>query len=605
MTFQAVIRAEPTEQPALLGVTRSFRGRRWVEALDRQGRALALAMAQRHGVPDLVARVLAGRGIALDAVPGHLNPTLRELVPEPYGLTDMEAAAQRIADAAVAGEQVAIFGDYDVDGATSSAVLGSLLTAAGTPFSIYIPDRIFEGYGPNVEAIRSLVAGGATLIVTVDCGTSSFEALEEARRLGVDVVVLDHHQVGAALPPAAAVVNPNRADDISGLGHLCAAGVVFLAAVAVNRLLRQRGMWGAERPEPDLLALLDLVALGTVADVVPLTGLNRAFVAKGLRAMAERRRLGLRALADLIRLDGPPTPYHLGFLLGPRINAGGRIGRADLGARLLLGTDEAECARIAEELHRLNAERQALEHATLEEAAAQVPDGEAPVIVVGAAGWHPGVMGLVAARLKERGGRPALAVAIDENGIGTGSGRSIPGVDLGRAVRAAREAGLLVKGGGHAMAAGVTVAADRLDALRDFLSAELSGEVARARAETALKVDAVLSAGGLTPDLLRALEQSGPFGAGNPEPVVALAAHLLTGAQPVGDGGHLRLTLKAGDGSSATAIAFRAMTGDLGPRLMAARGGPIHLAATPRLDRWKGRERVELRVVDAAAVGPD
>jgi single-stranded-DNA-specific exonuclease len=601
----ALIRDEAA--PALLGVTTSFRGRRWVDALDGPGRALALAIAQRHGVSDLLARVLAGRGVGLDAVSGYLNPTLRELVPEPYGLTDMEAAAGRIADAVVIGEQVAIFGDYDVDGATSAAVLGSLLTAAGTPFSIYIPDRIFEGYGPNVAAVRTLATEGARLIVTVDCGTTSFEALEEARRLGVDVVVLDHHQVGAALPPAVAVVNPNRADDLSGLGQLSAAGVVFLAVVAVNRELRRRGLWTSERPEPDLLALLDLVALGTVADVVPLTGLNRAFVGKGLRAMAERRRLGLRALADRVRLDGPPTPYHLGFLLGPRINAGGRIGRADLGARLLLSADTADAASLAEELDRLNGERQAIERATLEEADAQLmAAGEAAVAMVAGRGWHPGVMGLVAARLKERTGTPALAIAIDEAGIGTGSGRSIPGVDLGSAVRAAHAAGLLIKGGGHAMAAGVTVAADRVAELQAFLAARLAGAVAQARADTTLKIDAVLSAGALNVDLLRALEQAGPFGAGNREPVVALAGHILTGVQPVGaDGAHLRLSLRAGGGATATAMAFRAMASDFGPRLLAACGGAIHLAATPRLGRWNGRERVELRVVDAASVATD
>jgi single-stranded-DNA-specific exonuclease len=604
MTADVAIRTEPDAPEALLGVASSFRGRRWVSALDGRGRAAALAIAQRHGVPDLVARVLAARGVAPEAVAGYLNPTLRELVPEPYGLTGMEAAAERIAGAVMAGERVAIFGDYDVDGASAAAVLGSLLAAAGTPFSIYIPDRIFEGYGPNVEAVRSLAAGGARLIVTVDCGSTSHDALAEAQRLGVDVVVLDHHQIGAALPPAVAVVNPNRGDDLSGLGQLCAAGVVFLAVVAVNRLLRQRGWWTAARSEPDLLALLDLVALGTVADVVPLVGLNRAFVAKGLRVMAERRRLGLRALADAARLDGPPTPYHLGFLLGPRINAGGRIGRADLGARLLLCSDDAEAAALAAELDRLNGERQALERATLEEAegALAAAADDDPLVVASGAGWHPGVMGLVAARLKERSGRPALAIAVDAAGIGTGSGRSVPGVDLGGAVQAAREAGILVKGGGHAMAAGITVAADRLPELKAFLSAAMADQVARARAETALKVDAVLTAGALNPDLVRALEQCGPFGAGSPEPVVALAAHVLTAAQPVGEGGqHLRLSLRAGDGAMATAIAFRAMAGELGPRLLAARGGAVHVAATARLERWNGRDRVALRVVDAAA----
>ncbi|HVV92998.1 MAG TPA: single-stranded-DNA-specific exonuclease RecJ [Hyphomicrobiales bacterium] len=600
MADAAFVRDTTAAEGALLGVAHSFRGRRWRERLDGGGRATALAIAQRHGVPEVLARVLAGRGVTLDLLPGYLKPTLRELMPDPYRLTAMEAAAGRLADAVTAGETIAIFGDYDVDGATSSAVLGSFFAAAGAPFSVYIPDRIFEGYGPNVEAVRGLATAGARLIVTVDCGTTSFDALEEARRLGVDVVVLDHHQVAAELPPAVAVVNPNRADDLSGLGQLAAAGVTFLAVVAVNRLLRQRGHWTAERPEPDLLALLDLVALGTVADVVPLTGLNRALVGKGLIAMAERRRAGLAALADRARLDGPPTPYHLGFLLGPRINAGGRIGRADLGARLLLASDPAEAATLAEELDRLNAERQALEQATLAEADAEaIVSGSA--VIAAKTGWHPGIMGLVAARLKERHGLPAFAIAIGADGVGIGSGRSIAGVDLGRAVRRAVEAGLLVKGGGHAMAAGVTVAGEALPGLRAFLDLTLTDEVATARVETALAIDAVVAAAGLTPDLVRTMEQAGPFGAGNPAPVVALAGHVLAHAEPVGQGGHLRLGLRAGDGTTARGIAFRAMADELGPRLIARRGTRVHVAGTVALDRWGGRERVDLRVIDAAA----
>jgi single-stranded-DNA-specific exonuclease len=599
MADPALIRDAALPDDAFLGVTASFRGRRWRERLDGHGRASALAIAQRHGVPDILARVLAGRGVTLDMLPGYLKPTLRELVPDPYRLTAMEAAAGRIAGAIEGGEVVAIFGDYDVDGATSAAVMGSFLAAAGTRFSVYIPDRIFEGYGPNVEAVRGLATAGASLIVTVDCGTTSFDALAEAERLGVDVVVLDHHQVAAALPPAVAVVNPNRADDLSGLGQLCAAGVAFLAVVAVNRLLRQHGHWNAARPEPDLLALLDLVALGTVADVVPLTGLNRAFVGKGLLAMAERRRVGLAALADRIGLGGPPTPYHLGFLIGPRINAGGRIGRADLGARLLLATDPNEAAALAEELNRLNGERQALEQATLAQADAEAAVS-ATVVLAAHAGWHPGVMGLVAARLKERHGVPAFAIAIDPNGIGVGSGRSIAGVDLGRAVRRALEAGLIAKGGGHAMAAGVTVTAAALPEFREFLDAALVAEVAAARAETALKIDALVAAGGLTPDFVREAGRAGPFGAGNPEPVVALAGHVLAHAEPVGAGGHVRLRLRSGDGSQVSGIAFRAMAGPLGPGLLTQRGQPLHVAATVALDRWNGRERVDLRVLDAA-----
>jgi single-stranded-DNA-specific exonuclease len=529
----------------------------------------------------------------------YLAPTLRSLMPDPYRLTAMEAAAERIAAAIVSGEPIAVFGDYDVDGATSVALIGTFLRRAGAPFTLYIPDRLFEGYGPNVEAVRQLAAGGAKLLVTVDCGTTSHAALAEAAALGLDTVVLDHHQVGDTLPPALAVVNANRADDLSGLGHLAAAGIAFLAVVAVNRVLRARGHWTGARPEPDLLALLDLVALGTIADVVPLAGLNRALVAKGLIALAQRRRVGLAALGDVARLDGPPTPYHLGFLLGPRINAGGRIGRADLGARLLLCEDEAEARALAAELDRLNEERRALEQATLAEAEAQVA-GDPAVIVVAGAGWHPGVMGLVAARLKERCRRPAFALAIDPNGVATGSGRSIAGVDLGHAVREAVEAGLLQKGGGHAMAAGVTLRADAIGALRERLDAELGAAVATARAETVLKIDASVTAAGLTPDLVAELDRAGPFGQGNPEPMVVLPAHVLTMAEPVGAGGHLRLRLRAGDGAGIGAIAFRAVGQPLGDALLGLRGTPVHVAGCVKLDRWNGMPRVDLRVVDAA-----
>ena len=456
-----------TRRP-FLGVEQSARGRPWYARLDAAGEAAALAIAQRHGVPELLARVLAGRGVALDEVPRHLDPSLRTMLPDPDTLTDMAAGAARIADACVAKEAIAIFGDYDVDGATSAAVLALFLRQAGCEPLVYIPDRLFEGYGPNVAAVRGLAERGTRLLVTVDCGTTSMEALEEVRNLGLDTVVIDHHQVAGELPPAAAVINPNRADDLSGLGHLSAVGLTFLTVVAVARALRQRGFWNPTRPEPELLALLDLVALGTVADVVPLRGLNRAFVAKGLLAMRQRIRPGLVALMDAARLEEPPRPWHLGFLLAPRINAGGRIGNAALGARLLATDDPVEAMRIAAELERLNAERQAIEAATVAEAEASAlaMDAAGPAMVVAGEGWHAGVMGLVASRLKEKLNRPAIAIAWGPNGEGTGSGRSIAGVDLGRAVRDAVAAGILRKGGGHAMAAGLTVARDRLEALR-------------------------------------------------------------------------------------------------------------------------------------------
>src|SRR5215472_5149105 len=434
-----------------LGVEQSATGRVWRDRLDERGNLRALSIVQRHGLPELLARIVAGRGIEAEDVDAYLDPTIKRLMPDPSTLTAMDAAASRIADAIVGREAIAIFGDYDVDGATSSAVLALFLRNAGLEPLIYIPDRIFEGYGPNVAAIRSLAERGTKLLVTVDCGTTSDEPLSEAARLGLEAIVIDHHQADERLPPAIAVVNPNRLDDVSRLGHLAAVGVTFMVLVAANRELRRRGFWNAAQPEPDLLDLAHLVALGTVADVVPLKGLNRAFVAKGLIAMRRREHAGLTALMDVARLNGPPEPWHLGFMIGPRINAGGRIGRADLGARLLMTEDPVEAAAMAAELDRLNRERQAIELATLAQAegeamAALGIEEKGAVVVTAAAGWHPGVVGLVAARLKERFGRPAFAIALEPGGIGTGSGRSITGVDIGRAVRHAVSAGLIIKG---------------------------------------------------------------------------------------------------------------------------------------------------------------
>ncbi|HXW42212.1 MAG TPA: single-stranded-DNA-specific exonuclease RecJ, partial [Xanthobacteraceae bacterium] len=442
-----------SENRLFLGVETSATGRVWRDRLDERGAARALAIAQRHGLPELLARILAGRNVEADAVETFLDPTIKRSMPDPYVLTAMQDAAARIADAVTRGECVAIFGDYDVDGATSAALLTRYLRHCGIEPIIHIPDRLFEGYGPNVEAVRALAERGATLLVCVDCGTTSVEPLAEAKARGVDVVVIDHHLADEALPPALAIVNPNRRDDLSGLGHLAAVGLTFMTVVAVNRLLRSRGFWTSARPEPDLLALLDDVALGTVADVVPLIGLNRAFVAKGLIALRRRERAGHVSLMDVARLSGPPEAWHLGFLLGPRINAGGRIGRADLGVRLLLEDDPVEAARIAAELDRLNRERQTIELETLAQAEAEAMaalglEEKGAVVVTAAEGWHPGVMGLVAARLKEKFGRPAFAIALEPGGIGTGSGRSIVGVDIGRAVRRAVAEGLLVKGGG-------------------------------------------------------------------------------------------------------------------------------------------------------------
>lgn len=585
-----------------LDVEHSALGRPWRDRLDAEGQGRALAIGQLHGLPDILARVLAGRGVAPDQAPAFLDPTLRALMPEPYALVDMEAAANRLADAVQKGETIAIFGDYDVDGACSSALLGGFLEQCGCPYIIHIPDRITEGYGPNAEAIRVMAAEGASVLVTVDCGTTSHEPLAEARRLGLAAIVLDHHQAPELLP-AALVVNPNRQDDLSGLGQLCAAGVVFMALAALTRTLRQRGFFTAARPAPDLLAGLDLVALATVADVAPLTGLNRAFVAKGLAVMRGRARPGLRALFDAAGADGPPRPYHLGFLIGPRINAGGRIGDAALGAKLLLMQDDAEAARIAAELDRLNRERQAIEAETVAVAEAEALaslglEEKGAAVVVAGDDWHPGVVGLVASRLKEKFQRPAFAIAFNGD-IGTGSGRSIVGVDLGRAVRAAVEQGLVVKGGGHAMAAGVTIERARLGDFRAFLEDRLTAAVARARADAALPIDAALTAGGARSELINALEQAGPYGSGNPDPVFAFPAHRITDAAIVG-GAHVRLRAASGDGARVDGIAFRSAETPLGRMLLESRGESLHLAGHLALDRWGGRERVQLRLVDAA-----
>lgn len=590
----------------LLGVACSTLGRRWLaRGADPLTQAMGTAIAQAHGIPEILARVLAGRGVGVADVPAWLEPRLRDLMPDPCVLRDMEAAAERLARAVVRREPVAVFGDYDVDGACSAALLAGFLQAEGVPVAIHIPDRLTEGYGPNVEAIRALRQGGASLLVTVDCGTSGHEPLAEAARLGLDTVVLDHHQSREVLPEAVALVNPNRLDDLSGLGHLCAAGIVFLTLVALNRVLRRRGYWNG-RAEPDLLAGLDLVALATVADVVPLQGLNRAFVRQGLTVMRRRGRVGLAALFDAAGLARAPECWHLGYLLGPRINAGGRIGDSALGTRLLLARDPVEAGRLAATLDGLNRERQAIEAAAVAEAEAEAErllaeDPERPVLVTASPGWHPGVVGLVAARLKERFGRPAFALAIHPDGGAVGSARSIAGVDVGAAVAAAVAAGAAAKGGGHPMAAGVTLAPEGVGPFGAFLAERLAGPVRAARGETEFWVDGTLTAGGATPELVTALERAGPFGSGAPEPVFAFPRHRLTDPCEVG-AGHVRARLRAGDGAIIPAVAFRAAGQTLGRALAESAAGELHVAGSLCLDRWNGRERVELRICDVAPV---
>lgn len=587
---------------AFLGVDRSVTGQRWVSRLDQAGQNRALAISQLHGLPELVARVLAGRGVSVDDAPGFLDPTIRTLMPDPYRLTDCEAASERLVLAIRRGERVAVFGDYDVDGAASSALMSRFLMHFGLEPEIYIPDRIFEGYGPNPTAIGQLIDRGARLIVTVDCGSTSLEALAVARERGIDVLVIDHHQMGHEMPPCLALVNPNREDDLSGQGHLCAAGVVFLVLVATLRLLRQNGHPQARAL--DLLAWLDLVALATVCDVVPLKGLNRAYVTKGLIAARHQNNAGLAALLRVAGIGGPVTPYHFGFLVGPRINAGGRIGDAALGSRLLTLDDAAEADRIAVRLDELNRERQAMEQVMLAEAEAEAlaeyGDGEAASVIVTARdNWHPGIVGLLAARLKEKFKRPAFAIAFDPNGKGTGSGRSINGFDIGRMVRAAVDSGLLAKGGGHAMAAGLTVERGNLGRLRTFFD-EWSAEQVRAlAANQTLKIDGALGASGATIALIDQLETAGPYGSGHAQPVFAVPAHRLRDARPVGTT-HVKITLEAADGTRLEGIAFRAAETALGDFLLNGRGTQIHVAGTLSADHWQGTRRVQMRVLDAA-----
>lgn len=591
---------------AFLGVTSSILGRPWRDrCADAALQAYAATMTQAHGLPDLLARVLASRGIKPGEAQAYLQPRLRDLLPDPSCLVDMEAAAERLVRACRTGETVAIFGDYDVDGAASASLLAGYLQAFGVTTRIHIPDRITEGYGPNVAAVTALAQEGATLLVTVDCGTAGHEPLAAASGLGLDVIVLDHHGAPEQLPLAQAIVNPNRLDDLSGLGHLCAAGVVFLTLVALNRRLRESGT----PPErlPNLQDGLDLVALATVADVVPLRGLNRAFVVQGLAVMRARGRPGLAALLDAAALSEPPQAWHLGYLVGPRINAGGRIGDASLGARLLLTDDPAEATKIAVELDRLNRERQVIEAQAVQEAEAEMDralthDPDQPILVAGSADWHPGIVGLIAARLKERFGRPAFAFSLKPDGSAVGSGRSVGGADLGQAVREAVEAGMAAKGGGHAMAAGVTVAQHDLARFRDHLAGRLGGAVAEARAVEALLLDGTVSAGGATAEMVRLIGRAGPFGQGAPEPVFALPHHRVVDAGIVGHG-HVRARLRSRDGQAIGAICFRAAQGPIGLALLSGIGREFHVAGTLTCDRWRGAERAQLRICDLAPIG--
>ncbi|MBM3486602.1 MAG: single-stranded-DNA-specific exonuclease RecJ, partial [Alphaproteobacteria bacterium] len=582
---------------------RSVTGRRWVPR--RADERIARAIAQTHALPDILARVIAARGVAPEDVEGFLRPTLRAHLPDPSHLRDMDVAVARLMRAILADETVAVFGDYDVDGATSAALLARFFAAIGRPLLVYIPDRMREGYGPNAAALMALRDRGASVVVTVDCGTTAFDPLEAAREAGLDVIVVDHHVAEPRLPTAVAVVNPNRVDETSAHRHLAAVGVTFLLVVALNRALRDGHWYGEGHAEPDLRQWLDLVALGTVCDIVPLTGVNRALVVQGLQVMAMRDNAGLAALGDVARLTGKPDAYHLGFVFGPRVNAGGRVGRSDLGVRLLATEDAAEARAIAERLDGYNRERQAIEAAVLAaalEACAHSGAADRPLVMAAGEGWHPGVIGIVASRLRERFLRPVCVVAV-EDGTGKGSGRSIAGVKLGAAVVAARQAGLLINGGGHDMAAGFTVASHRIAELEAFLADHVLRQGAGAMPEPSLSIDALLAPAAATPEFAAALDRVGPFGTGNPRPRFVVPDATVVRPEPVGEA-HVRCLLAApGRGARLRAIAFRAAGQPVGACLLKGGGLPVHVAGHLRRDRWQGAETVDLVIDDIAEAG--
>lgn len=594
--------ADNTVAGAVLDVAVSVLDKKW--AFTPTDERLALAMAQAYGLPLIVTRMLASRGVGLDNVKAFMNPTLREQMPDPYVMRDMQAAAERIADAIQKGQRVAVFGDYDVDGATSSALMKRFFNALGLPLVVYIPDRIAEGYGPNAAALQKLRADGADLLITLDCGITAYDAIAAGKAAGLDIVILDHHRAEPALPAADAVVNPNRLDDDSGLGHMAAVGVTFLAIVAINRVLRQRGYYNAaQKPEPHILKWLDIVALGTVCDVVPLTGINRAFVSQGLKVMAMRQNAGLVALGDVAGVSSEIGAFHAGFVFGPRVNAGGRVGEAGLGWRLLSTDDAHEARALAVRLHDYNSERKSIEDAVLAEAIEMVETRRAyedNVIIVSGDGWHPGVIGIVAARIKEKYNRPACVVAFDDNGIGKASGRSAGAIDLGGAIIAAKQKEILIAGGGHKMAAGFTVARDLLPELHRFVNDHVAAQLNGAPMQAELRVDQVLSVSSLTLDMAETIASLGPYGAGHAEPRFVLSAVKIIKATVVGEKHVSCFIQDTAGGSSVKAIAFRALDTPLGETLLKSGGAQLHLAGHVTINNWQGRQSVNFQIVDAA-----
>jgi single-stranded-DNA-specific exonuclease len=584
-----------------LGVSRSITGRVWRQRAADVG--VVRTHAQRHGLSEPLARALASRGVSVDGADDYLAPTLKALFPDPSSFMDMDRAASILVDALTADRATTVFADYDVDGATSAALLVRWFRAMGKDLPIYVPDRVTEGYGPSPAAFRRLHAEGAELVITVDCGAAAYDAIAAACEIGLNVVVIDHHLMREDPPAAAAVVNPNRPGCTSGQGVLAAAGVTLVLLAALNREARRRGLFEG-RAEPDIRQWLDLAALGAICDVTQLVGFNRALTAQGLKVMSNWGNPGLKALLDIAKSQGPATTFHAGFILGPRINAGGRIGRSDLGARLLSTDDPEEAAALAEELDALNVARKDVERQVTEEAIAIIESGsnldpDAPVLVVAADHWHPGVIGIVAGRLRERYRKPVIVIGLDPaTGIGKGSGRSQPGVNLGRAVQAAYEAGLLMSGGGHAMAAGLTVRRDTVPELRDFLCERLSAETTEAALADAIDIDVLVSPGAADRALFDSFQRLQPFGPGNPEPVFAVAGARVDRPMLL-RGGHIRCQLVDTDGGKLKAVAWRAGDTELGKRLLEG-GGSLHLVGRLKADDWNGRAGVELEIDDLA-----
>lgn len=577
-----------------LDVKQSIAGKRW--HLRKYDEMQALAISQAHGVSDTIARMLVARGLNFENAGSFLNPTLRSLLPDPSHLKDMDKAVTRVISAIENGEKIAIFGDYDVDGATSSALLYRYFAGLGINSQVYIPDRIDEGYGPNKRAFAELKASGCSLVITVDCGTTSFEALDDAHQLGLDVIVIDHHVGEPKLPKAVAIINPNRIDEDSSLKNLAAVGMSFIFAIALNRALRHKDFF-KKQAEPNLINLLDLVALGTVCDVMPLTELNRAFVTQGLKVMSARNNLGLKTLADVSGVKEKLSAYHLGFVLGPRINAGGRVGEASSGSRLLCTEDVSQALTLAQHLDQYNCERKVIEDQVLSEAILQAESQETPVLMISGKNWHPGVIGIVAGRIKERFNRPTCVIAFDENGIGKSSARSIIGVDLGSMIHAAKQKGLLLAGGGHTMAAGFTVEQEKLGELQEFFVSRLNEM--QVDLQPTLTIDSVLTIRGANLEFVESLSALEPYGAGNPGPRFAISDVRIVRADIVGDS-HVRCVLKQMDNSTLKGISFRCLDTPLGDILLNSKGRPLHVAGTLSTNSWQGNESVQMIIDDAA-----